>query len=423
MLEDPKPRWERLAPLILAAVVLLAAGGAAFTYFAPELPQRAPQGHPDASIADIPEIGSQHTAPPDTARQNVWIEWEAGQETNTYRVGGFEVSFRAVVTDGFNAARMRISTDEGLATEITGQGLSWRAQGRFAVIQLDENQSSRQVLFSSYSGGAHCCASLTLLEVSDDGWRRTELGTWDGDVPRLPRDLDGDGVREFTFVDQRFLYAFDSYAGSWAPTVIIAVNDGRMRDVSSERRFRAVYRRDLADMRNACVERANGACAAFVATAARVGELDEAWAVMLSSYDQTSDWTYPSACRVRARSSCPSGAEVQFASFPESLHWFLGEYGYTAPTYVEPLNATGPSYECGAARTATEQAICGDVSLSALDRTLARAYTRAFALTADRATLRRSQREFLAARDRATDPLPLRELYSDRIRQLSAISP
>lgn len=421
MLEDPKPRWERLAPLILAAVVLLAAGGAAFTYFAPELSQRAPQAHLDTSVADIAEIGSQHTARPDTAQQNVWIEWEAGQETNTYRVGGFEFSLRAVVTDGFNAARMRISTDEGMATEITGQGLSWRAQGRFAVIQLDENQSSRQVLFSSYSGGAHCCVSLTLLEVSDDDWRRIELGTWDGDVPRLPRDLDGDGVKEFTFVDQRFLYAFDSYAGSWAPTVIIAANDGRMRDVSSERRFRAVYRRDLADMRDACVERQNGACAAYVATAARVGELDEAWALMLRSYDQTSSWSYPSACRVRTSGQCPPEAELQFASFPESLQWFLGEHGYTAPSYVEPLNARGPSFSCGGARNATEQMVCASSELTVLDRTLARAYTRAFALTEDRAALRRSQRAFLAIRDQESDELTIASLYIERIRQLSAV--
>jgi uncharacterized protein YecT (DUF1311 family) len=421
MLEEPKSRWEQVAPFVAGGVLLVVLVGAGIAAIAPKfkLPERPATAETSASPNAAEAVAETESA--DTAPQNTWIRWEADKPLSTYRVGGFEFSFRSIIDDGLNAARMRVATTQGVATELTGQALSWAARADFAVVQLDASKADRQLLFSSFSGGAHCCTSLTLLEVKDGAWRVTDLGQRDGDTPALPRDVDGDGVKEFLFVDQSFLYTFDSYAGSWAPTVVMSVSDGRVRDVSAQARFRSVYQRDLAEMREACGERANGACAAYVATAARVGQLDQAWAFMLRSYDQSSDWIYPSACRVRTAAQCPAEAELKFASFPESLQWFLGEQGYTAPSYVEPLQARGPSFSCGAARKVSEQAICASSELSALDRLMARAYTRATALTAERGALRTSQREFLVARDQASDEYVLRDLYADRIRQLAAI--
>ena len=421
MLEEPKSKWERLAPFVAGGVLLALLAGAGVAAIGPKL--KPPERPVSAEVTVAPGSSSSTVViqPADTAQQNAWIQWEADKPLNTYRVGGFEFSFRPVVDDGLNAARMRVSTADGVSTELTGQALSWAARADFAVVQLDTKVPQRQVLFSSFSGGAHCCTSLTLLEVKDGAWRSTDLGQWDGDTPALPRDVDDDGVKEFLFVDQSFLYAFDSYAGSWAPTVVMTVSDGRLRDVSAQPRFRALYQRDLPEMRKACGERANGACAAYVATAARVGQLDQAWAYMLRSYDQTSDWTYPSACRVRTADQCPAEAEYKFETFPEALQWFLGEAGYTAPSYVEPWQARGPSFSCGAARKASEQTICASSELSALDRLMARAYTRATALTADRAALRATQREFLSVRDETADEATLRAIYAARIRQLAAI--
>jgi uncharacterized protein YecT (DUF1311 family) len=421
MLEEPRSKWERIAPFVAGGALLLVLAGAGVAALAPKfrLPERPAAA--ETNVAPNTAELVAETASADTAPQNTWIEWASDKPLNTYRVGGFDFSFRPIVDDGLNAARMRVATADGVSTELTGQALTWAARADFAVVQLDASKADRQVLFSSFSGGAHCCTSLTLLEIKDGAWRATDLGQRDGDAAQLPRDVDGDGLKEFIFGDQSFLYAFDSYAGSWAPTVVISVSDGRSRDVSAQARFRSVYQRELAEMREACGERANGACAAYVATAARVGQLDQAWAFMLRSYDQSSDWIYPSACRVRTAAQCPAEAELKFASFPESLQWFLGEQGYTAPSYVEPMQARGPSFSCGAARKASEQAICASSELSALDRLMARAYTRATALTAERGALRTSQREFLVARDQASDEYVLRDLYADRIRQLAAI--
>lgn len=417
MLELPKSGWERVAPFVLAGVavvVLVVIGAAAF------LPRM--KSPPTVSLAAAPAepASPDVAAPEDTGPQNKWISWEDGK-TSTYRIGAFDLDFVAVVQDELNAAKLRVSTPQGLATEITGDGLSWPARADVAVVQLDARKPDRQVLFASFSGGAHCCTTLTMLEVRDGAWRQVDLGRWDGEAPTLPRDIDGDGLKEFVFRDQRFLYTFDSYAGSWAPPLVMTVADGRMRDVSEQARFRSVYGRELADARGACGEGSNGACAGYVAIAARTGQLDEAWAFMLRSYDQQTDWTYPVACRVRTGAPCPAGAEMSFATFPESLQWFLGEEGYTSPSYVEPLNARGPSFSCGAARKASERVICANDALAALDRLMARAYTRATALTPQRSALRASQREFLATRDQSDDPATLHALYIARIRELSTI--
>ncbi|WP_426039934.1 hypothetical protein, partial [Brevundimonas sp. DC300-4] len=295
MLEEPKSRWERVAPFVAGGVLLAVLAGAGVAAIAPKfrLPERPSAA--DTSAAPTAPAVVAETASADTAPQNTWIEWASDKPLNTYRVGGFEFSFRPIVDDGLNAARMRVTTSNGSPTEVTGQAVSWDAGAEFAVVQLDASKPDRQVLFSSFSGGAHCCTSLTLLEVENGAWRVTELGQWDGDTPTLPLDVDGDGVKEFLFGDQSFLYTFDSYAGSWAPTVVMSFGDGQVRDVSAQARFRSVYQRQLAEMRQACRERANGACAAYVATAARVGQLDQAWAFMLRSGAVICGW--PLRCK------------------------------------------------------------------------------------------------------------------------------
>ncbi|WP_051356734.1 lysozyme inhibitor LprI family protein [Azorhizobium doebereinerae] len=63
--------------------------------------------------------------------------------------------------------------------------------------------------------------------------------------------------------------------------------------------------------------------------------------------------------------------------------------------------ADGPSFDCKAARTKVEKAICADPALAALDRRIAAAYQKVMgALDADgKAALRADQRIFVEARD------------------------
>ena len=74
----------------------------------------------------------------------------------------------------------------------------------------------------------------------------------------------------------------------------------------------------------------NGACAAYVAAAARVGQFDAAWAQMLRSFDRNADWDYPPGCRVAVHpgGECPAASIIRYRDYPAALRAFLLRQGY-----------------------------------------------------------------------------------------------
>jgi uncharacterized protein len=95
-----------------------------------------------------------------------------------------------------------------------------------------------------------------------------------------------------------------------------------------------------------------------------------------------------------------------------------------APTAAEvaaarPARASGPSFKCRYARTASERMVCARPELAAADRRLNAAYENAIAAGADRASLRLEQDRWLAIREGAApDPAAVRDVYERRIREL-----
>lgn len=412
---SPEPFPNKKAWIIGAAVAALGLYGV-WQATAGSLEPRALR----APVAFSPTDAS--PAPTDTDPLDQWVEWDASQGAIDRRIGGYRIEVSSSVdASGLFAARVRLTDSAGLVSEVTGEGTGYSAGARIAVSRLNPTDPVAQVLVSSFSGGAHCCVRLLVLESREGAWRTSDLGSWDGDSVALPTDLDGDGDREFQFRDQAFLYAFAPYADSWSPPVVEALVNGRVEDVSDAPGYRAVFTSDAAQTRTACLERSNGACASYVASSARAGHLDAAWAEMLDAYDQAADWDLPVACRIRTSAACPAGAELMFSTYPEALQWFLGEHGYAAKSYVAPLNASGPSFDCGASRTPSERAICQKPALGLLDRTLAVAYARAHALSRNRAALRTSQRAFHTARRDLADSVALTALYEARIGELLAV--
>jgi hypothetical protein len=151
----------------------------------------------------------------------------------------------------------------------------------------------------------------------------------------MPRDLDGDGVVDFRERDNSFLYRFASYAGSFAPLQFFNIVGNRAVDVSTRPGFGPTFRAAMNEARSACVEPGpdrNGACAGYVAAAARVGQFDAAWAVMLRSYDRDSDWELPTGCRVAPgpNGECPAASTITYSNFPDALRAFLARQGYIA---------------------------------------------------------------------------------------------
>jgi len=407
---EKRPSWPWLLGLAVLGVVVAVA-----VAVSGENTRSRGLSSPSTAAAPVP------SPLPDTNIEGQWIKWKGDDLAQTFRVGGYSLSVSPMVdSEGLPAAQLKIIAPDGAALDHQTSASSW-ANLTFMVVQTDTADPTRQLIVADYSGGAHCCTEVTVFERRDGRWNRSELGSWDGDVPASPKDLDNDGRKEMVFVDQAFLYAFASYAESAAPPVIKQVHQSKITTLSADRAFRPTYVAYLEEVRPGCLAGSNGACAAFVATAARLGQLDAAWSLMLAAYDQASDWNLPKACRIRTQDACPPEAELTFATYPEALQWFLGKNGYASPVYIEPLNAAGPSFECGAARTAGEQSVCTVPALAMQDRMLAMAYTRASALSRDRQALRVSQRAFLSSRNNLADPAALSALYQNRIELLLAV--
>jgi hypothetical protein len=205
-----------------------------------------------------------------------------------------------------------------------------------AVGQWDAQR--RYVLLQSFSGGAHCCNSVHVVLPQDGALHVVDLGDWDGDaLGSMPTDIDGDGKIDFVFVDNRFLYAFASYAESIAPPQVFHIENGRAVDVSASGRYRRLFEDFATQARQSCVGRdpqanPNAACAAYVAAAARLGNFDTAWGEMLRSYQRDSDWELPVGCKVEVpdQQACPQAQVIHYRDYPDALRNFLVENGYIA---------------------------------------------------------------------------------------------
>lgn len=412
MIEDPKPN--NTLPKVLAGVGLavLVGGTGAWLAF-PSVFRKAPETATVVATAVITDLVLTDSVP-----QNQWVEWTEGETTPDFHVAGMDIRIDPQTEDGLNLAQMTVTAPDGSKVDVRGAAKSGAATAQFAVVQMDTASEARQILFTSFSYGAHCCVQGYLLEHGPTGWRTIDLGMWDGERMPLPVDIDGDGKKEFSLLDQRFLYAFDSYAGSYAPSAIYAVQGADFVDVSSNAKYRSVFRAELTRAKSACEEGGSGACAGYAGIAARLGQLDAAWPIVLGNYSRQSDWTYPAPCIANHSQSCAGNEAIAFETFPESLQWFLGATGYAAASYVGDSRSSGPSFPCAVARTKAEKMICEYNDLRKADLYMAMAYTRAHALTPQRAALRAAQNDFLRERNAAPDAKAMLDMYLARINLL-----
>lgn len=372
----------------------------------------------------LASISDAKSAPPPLSAEGAdkLVNWSEADTPGVahYRLGGLQLTLSGrTVQEGRQTVLTVQAPNDATPFEVTASPGLDVAMAEVGVGRIDPASPVPQVLFTTYTGGAHCCADIRLVEQLNGAWRVTQIAIQDGDrLGKFPQDLDGDGRREIELTDDAFLYAFTAYADSYAPPRLVTVNDGRIKDVSAEARFRPVYVAYISQVQGPCEQHSNGACAAYAAAAARTGQLDEVWPKVLASYDPKSDWILPSACGmdITDGSPCPEGKEIQFSTYPEALRWFLGEQGYIPPVYVPKAGATGPSFSCERADTPTLSLICATPQLAEADRELAVAYNRALALSSDPAQLRQAQRQFLAERTKtAAEVEPLLHLYAARI--------
>ncbi|GGH19388.1 hypothetical protein GCM10007036_22250 [Alsobacter metallidurans] len=247
-------------------------------------------------------------------------------------------------SDRIPTAAVRIAGATAITARID-ENASEQIHSAAKLVTLDRSSPRPQVVFSYFWGGAHCCTVTKILSQAADGrWRSIDAPTLDGDGFAF-EDLDGDGAAEMIGVDNSFLYAFDSYAGSFAPDMIHRLDNGVLRDVTTDPRFRDHLRSDLRWMERRAGEnpelwRSNGFLAGWVAAKARLGEHEEAWSRMLGSYDRASDFGPQECVTGEPVAKCPAES-LRRIPFPIALRDHLVKAGYLAPAVSLPIGAAG----------------------------------------------------------------------------------
>lgn len=270
------------------------------------------------------------------ARPGTMMTWsqERQPRPTLYRFGTVTVEVRGVADDGLYTPRLTVRHGRNSAVML-GAASPPGYEHKFGVGTLDR-AGTRFVYFESFTGGAHCCNEVQAAVIGPQGIRIVQIGRFDGGPSdEFPGDLDGDGMIDFAQGDDAFLYTFSSYAGSMAPPKIFNIVGRRAVDVSTRPGFRRLFREAMNSARPNCMRRdgeRNGACAGYVAAAARAGQFDAAWAVMLRHYDRASGWDLPTGCRVPLGrgGGCPTRAVIRYTNYPAALRAFLVQQGYIA---------------------------------------------------------------------------------------------
>jgi hypothetical protein len=197
------------------------------------------------------------------------------------------------------------------------------------IAEIDPSNSDPEVVVSFFTGGAHCCSDTKVITKAKDGsaWKTVEVGQFDGG-PLLANDITGDGRYVFETRDNAFLYAFACYACSSAPLKLITVEDGEVKDVSADPKFRPAHEAYLKDMIVEVPEEdVNGFLAGYVGEKIRLGEGKQAWELMLAHYDRESDWGLDVCDQPLDEDGACPGTETK-VDFPQALERMLNENGY-----------------------------------------------------------------------------------------------
>ena len=199
------------------------------------------------------------------------------------------------------------------------------------IAEMDPSNPYPEIVFSTYTGGAHCCSDTRVLASSKDGkeWREISVGPFDGG-PLAVSDLNADGRYELATRDNAFLYTFGCYACSTAPLLILELEDGKLKNVSAKPAFRAHQLESLKRIIEWADDGAdrNGFLAGYVGQKILLGEGAPAWQLMLKHYDRKSEWGLETCSVDRDKAGeCPKGKTVKL-TYPEALERFLEENDY-----------------------------------------------------------------------------------------------
>ena len=201
------------------------------------------------------------------------------------------------------------------------------------ILRLDPATLDPQLVVTRFSGGAHCCTAHWLFTAPKDakGWNMVALDMKDGGGYSYI-DLDRDGDLEIVTADNNFLYAFSSYAGSYAPQRISQLQGTQLVDVTADPAYRFAVKRDLATKEFAAridptQWKSTGFLAAWVALKNQLGQGDEAWNFMEKNFEQEEDFGPQECTSGETLDDCPAD-NLKTIAFPKALAGFLQKQNY-----------------------------------------------------------------------------------------------
>ncbi len=220
---------------------------------------------------------------------------------------------------------------DDLATAEEFLGMNYHNAG---IAKLIAGSPSPQVVVTNFSGGAHCCTTTTFIvkEKPNAPWSLITSPELDGEGYWF-EDVNGDGTMELVSVDNRFLYSFGSYAGSFAPIEIHQLIAGKIMDVSTNQAMRGRLVQDLAGIEYSAnvtpdTWKQNGFLAGWVASKIRLGQGDEAWALFMKNYEKENGFGPQECTSGQKVADCPND-NLKAIPIPKALAGFLRDNGYT----------------------------------------------------------------------------------------------
>jgi len=304
--------------------------------------------------ANRSDLGSGVGSNATTEVANKMYTWNGLKDGNpkAILIGELKLVFSLEVRGGTHTVKLSVFAPDGSTAVVRSVPDSDATSATFGVGKLDGSSDFDQIIFSTWSGGAPCCNEIVFLDRQAHGWREAHY-EGDSDLSVFPRDVDGDGIAEIVLADDRFKYQFTDGANSWLPLQIYNLKGGSLVDASREAKNAHLFADDLTAAVKRCNNHdgnQNGACAAYVADASRLGLLDLAWSSMLENYDhQVDPKELPARCALAVSNhECPQNLKQISRDFPASLAWFLVEKGYISPAQavrvlsIESQQVIGP---------------------------------------------------------------------------------
>ncbi len=200
--------------------------------------------------------------------------------------------------------------------------------GQIGVYEIG-NAAGPVLVVGAYTGGAHCCEQLYLIDLGTKDAEPVDGGMYDGGTV-APVDADGDGLLEFVVPDPRFHYAFDCYACGGPPAAVFTLRDGAFTEISAEPRFRFLFVEDFNRYSQSCgtgEEWTAGVCAGLLGAAARLGIYEGTLAILKPGLGKggklVSGWEDFSIC---ANDECTETQD--FTDFVEAVDYALRRWGY-----------------------------------------------------------------------------------------------